>query len=247
MNLGRLGLILGVLFALSPARAQEAKVTPPDPGPPPLARFSVGAGVGFGGLGEVYNATSGRYAGSRTPIGSSLFEVAASPRWRVVLGIAGTYDKRLTESNNSPNTVTVDGGVVRDGPESTWMLSGSAGVRCVLNPGGVVEVSPLLTLGAHKTMSKGIPSTTYSSAGQASEPTTVDAVSKGYDARLGLVLEHALLPNLYLRFETYFARASYLRTASRQNGSSAPENCNCRRDLSVGYGLSPFLQVRLTF
>jgi hypothetical protein len=241
-------LILLSLFTLSPVQAQETKLTPPSATPSQPARYAIGAGVGFNAVGDAYgpsvgSATAGLGAlassQSRTPFGTALLEVAASPKWRVVLGMGGSYNKRMGDAEPQD---------YNRGAESSWLVSGSVGFRCVLNPGSLVEVSPLLTVGGFRSMINDLPSGSMSPPG-GTEPvyTMRDAMTLGYDARLGLVLEHALLSNLYLRFETYFLRASYTKSAIRDTPSSGIDKCNCRRDVALGYGLSPILQLRLTF
>jgi hypothetical protein len=226
------------------AHAQEALVTTPQTAPKEPSRFSLGAGLGVNLLGDTYgpapSAASGlgglSSAAARAPFGTSLFEFAASPKWRLVLGVAGSYNRRLSGDQDS------------GGADNAWFVSGSAGFRCVLNPGAVVELSPLVTVGGFRSQVEGVVVGSSIPAGAVLPVDTLrDSMALGYDVRAVLVLEHALLSNLYLRFETYLLRASYTKSALRDTPSPADDKCNCRRDFALAYGLSPVLQLRLTF
>jgi hypothetical protein len=205
---------------------------------PPFARFSLGAGLGLsfdvGNSGFI--GTAG-YGSSRaftsnvvTPTGTALFEVAVTRGVRLMLGMSGSYTKKIDAKSDVPNPA----------PESTWLLGGGIGVRWVLNPGGVVELSPALLLGVHGgRVNEDIDSVTDSNG--VPYMTRYDEVSLGTDARFGIVLEHALLPNLHVRFEAYFLRAGYDRFASRTNGVISR---NVR--MGLGWGLAPSLMLRLS-
>lgn len=246
VSLLALSTFFGESAGFDPVRAQEAKITTPEPANKP-GRYSLGAGLGFNAVGDAYASTAGALAGlgalasspSRAPFGTSLLEVAATPKWRFVLGVSGSYTRRISDDEApSPS----------GGAKTAWIFSGSVGFRCVLNPGAVVEVSPLFTVGAFRSLSEGLVSgSTIPSGGTEPVYTLRDAMTLGYDARVGLVLEHALLSNLYLRFETYFLRASYTKSAIRDTPAPGDDKCKCRRDIGLAYGLAPVLQLRLAF
>lgn len=240
------------------------KVSAPLPEAPPLGRWSLGAGVGFSGTGDVglggleglsgFAGSSMGPANSQTPYGTAVAEVALSPVFRLVLGVQGSYAKQLSRERD-PETEYIVG----RGPEGDfrWSLGGSVGGRAVLNPGGVVEVSPILMLGGFRHVSE----TTYQSGNvpelSALLYTNRHYSSVGWDARLGLVLEYSLLPNLFLRFETYFVRLGYAKASVENTIPERPTDLDSkilfsmtregRSDLSLNYGVSPSLQLRMNF
>lgn len=209
------------------SQAQGAPALPP-------ARFSLGAGLGYsidvgavGGLGGLGGL--GTRSGAVTPTGIALFEVAVTHGVRLMLGASGSYSKRLRVPTDEPDT----------SPRASWVLGGGVGVRWVLNPGGRVEFSPALLLGIHGGRIKGITGTVQESNG-ISYMTKSEEGTLGYDARLGVVLEYALLANLHLRFEAYFLRAGIERTARRTNGLTTRNE-----RLGLNWGLAPSLILRM--
>lgn len=78
------------------------------------------------------------------------------------------------------------------------------------------------------------------------DPLTQDTRDAGVDARLGLVLEYRLLPQLWLRMESSFVSASYsqVNATYRAPGKTTKDHF---AQASVGAGFSPALQVRMTF
>jgi len=242
------GLSAGaLLFWLPAASAQEVAVKPPEAAPSAPTRFSLGAGLGFVGYGDTGIGLLGTLSGfgpaqSRSPYGSALVEIEAAPLWRVVIGVAGTYNKMLSSDvvSTNPNALPALG------PTNSWTFSGSVGVRRLLNPGGVVEVSPIVTVGGYRTDVNGIPTARTSSADGTLVVGSQDTTTKGYDARLGLVLERALLSNLFLRFESYFLRVGYGKSTSAEKSAETPQSSK-REDLSIGYGFAPSVLLRLSF
>lgn len=245
------------------AEAQETRISAPAPEVPPLGRWSLGAGVGFSGTGDVglTNAYRGVLAGSsvspansQTPYGTALAEIALSPVFRLVLGMQGGYSRQLSrERDPKPESI------VGRGPEgdSYWTLGGAIGARAVLNPGGIVEISPILMFGGYRSASE----TTYMSGKVPEFDALLYATRKsstvGWDARLGLVLEYSLLPNLFLRFETYFVRLGYGKASTEDTIPEPPTDLDSkllfsmthegRSDLALNYGVSPSLQLRMSF
>jgi hypothetical protein len=180
-------------------------------------------------------------AQSRTPYGTALLELAVSPEWRFVLGVTGTYNKQLSGRDDTGTAALGSSG------DKNWSFGGSAGLRRVLNPGGVVEISPLLTFGGYRAVSQGIRVGGKGTADGSIVYTTRDGMTMGYEVRLGLVLEHALLPRLFLRFETYLFHVGYSKIHSTDMTPGERDKLQRRRDLNIGYGLSPGLQLRLVF
>jgi hypothetical protein len=220
------------------AKAQTVDVASPVVASVPrdVPRFSLGAGFGFSvdaggtGLGSLGAIGNGSTTAAVTPTGSALFELAATRSVRLMLGASGNYSKRVHAKSDVPDT----------SPESRWILGGGVGVRWVLNPGGVVELSPALLLGMHGGRVNQYVGSVRETNG-ISYMTRYDEVSLGVDGRLGIVLERALLPNLHLRFEAYFLRGGYDRFASRTNGVITRH-----ARAGLGWGLAPSLVLRLS-
>jgi hypothetical protein len=225
------------------AGAQTASVTsatkPEKPG-----CVSVGAGVGLsydigntGFASSTLNAYNGESA-SFTPIGSALVEWALSPAWRLMLGTAGSYTKKLHTSHDDKYASTL---------ESRWSAGAGLGLRWVLNPGQIVEFSPALLLGVHGGRTNGYrgaysPQLSYDGEPPIPPPVS-DSASVGADGRLGFVLEHALLSRLYLRFECYLVRGGVDWHGRRERGEIPKRTKGA--DAGLGWGLAPSLQLRL--
>ncbi len=250
--------------AVRSAQAQEAKVSSPDPEIPPLARWSFGAGVGFVGTGELASPSALRGltisdgspapAGSLTPYGTALVEIALTRVVRLALGLQGSYATQLSRERDPQPEHIIGRGPQGD---SQWSLGAGMGVRAVLNPGGVVEISPILMLGGFRAVSESTYMTSVNNALPARFYTNRKAVVTGWDARLGLVLEYALLTNLFLRFETYFARLGYGKSSFEDTTPDPISDVDsrvlfsitreARSDLSLTYGVSPSVQLRMSF
>jgi hypothetical protein len=241
-------LTLSMLVSLPTARAEQSAELPhTNLAQDKPARFSLGAGLGVGlvgeaGLGGLGALGAAGLAGlgaaqGRTPFGASLIELLLSPQLRLVLGAVGSYNK-TTESEDKLELGTAN---------SAWSVGGTFGLRWVLNPGATVEISPLLSLGASKAVAKRQRVGSYANEGGIQEYILQNAKAWGYDARLGLVLEYALLTNLYLRLEGYFARAGYTKTATSRFDPRAENTHSQRSDLGLSFGFAPVLQLRLTF
>jgi hypothetical protein len=206
---------------------REAEAPVPEP-----ARFSVGAGVGIyydmggSGLNGLAALGANLSVSSVTPFGTALFEWAAARTLRLMIGASGSYVKQLRLK-----------GEERTGaPISYWTAGVGIGLRWVSNPGQVVEFSPAFLLGVH-----GGKSNDLVASSDGSQP-HIDKASVGVDGRLGFVLEHALLPQLFLRFETYLLRGGVNWSASRDDIGRQR-----RAQAELGWGVSPMLQVRMTF
>lgn len=231
-----LGISLAVTAQAQSSSPASAPATPAKPG-----CMSIGAGVGisydFGGGGGLTGLGAlGNSAGAITPFGIALFEWALSPSLRLMTGVTGSYTKRL-HTKDEPTTGTT---------ESRWSGGAGIGARWVLNPGQVVEISPALLIGVHGGRVNDTRAPVYPAiAGDVEPPNSrSDSASVGVDGRLGFVLEHALLSQLYLRFETYLLRAGADWTGTRVRG---PEETRTKRgEFGLGWGVSPMLQLRLT-
>jgi len=142
--------------------------------------------AGLAGASGLANVPSGR-----APFGAAVLEYALSARFRLGLGVYGSLNRNLTSEPKQPGA-----------GEKVWSFGGSLGIRGILNPGGVVEISPILAVGGYRTSAEDRYAGSMSTANGETLLLTQDAAQRGIDTRLGLILEHALLPNLFLRFES---------------------------------------------
>jgi hypothetical protein len=213
----------------------------------PPARFSLAAGLGYSfgdtnlgpsGLAGLAGLGSlGGASGGRAPFGTAALEFALSERFRFVLGVLGSYNRNLTAEPEIPGA-----------GEKQWFFGASLGVRGILNPRGIDEVSPILAFGGYRTEIENRNAGSQTNVNGEMFPMTQDWAQRGIDTRLGLILEHALLPNLFLRFESYFMRLSWSKSNLVQSTEGAAEALTqSRSDLAVQYGFTPVLLLRLAF
>ncbi len=201
--------------------------------------FAVGdSGTGLAGLAGLAGAGGLGYVPSgRAPFGAAVLEYALSARFRLGLGVHGSYNRNLAAEPEQPGA-----------GEKAWSFGASLGIRGILNPGGVVEISPILAVGGYRTSAEGRYAGSTSTATGETLLLTQDAAQRGIDTRLGLILEHALLPNLFLRFESYFVRLAWTKSNVAQFTEGNSEGLKqSRSDLSVQYGFTPVLLLRLAF
>ncbi|HEX7478628.1 MAG TPA: hypothetical protein VF331_12530 [Polyangiales bacterium] len=210
------------------------------------SRISLGVGVGFGdasassgfvvtGLGS---SPSMMLPGS-SPFGVALIEATVTRRLRLGLSVTGAYQK-LEHSDQRPVGQTNN-----YFPGEQSQLGAALSARWVLNPGGVVEISPLAVLGVHRGWATGlqstyVPTTTGSGPGTY---LTADATGAGIDVTAGLVLEYRLLQQLYLRFESSLARArhSHVDSVTHAGSQRLHERLN---QTNLSFGWQPVLQLR---
>lgn len=236
------------------ARAQTSAVIPASPPPKqePLRRFSFGAGLGLvgyglqggslGGAGFANGILTGQ--SGVTPVGTALVEIACIRALRISLGANASYLRR-----------DIDDGFAsagNAGPAKTTSFGVGLGPRWVFNPGGVVEISTLLTLGAHRYTSEArTGSTVTSNVGGESlfRVQTTDSSGFGIDARAGIVLEYELMKRLSLRFDNQLVRAGYdwyrTRIGSTTEGEQDIATKTSSTQVSVDFGWAPFLMLRL--
>ncbi len=242
---GRLASLLCALLVLTVSHA-HAQSTASEPAPPTedASRFSLGAGLGYtffngAGVGVGVGGAGLSDLGSRAPYATGLVEMRVHPRWRLGAGLNGAY------THSGARSGTGFGGA--DQPAQSYGVGGaSLSARYIINPGAVVEVSPLLALGVHAGRAKGQPAGSTMNAEGGYEPITQDTREAGVDARLGLVVEHRLLPQLWLRMESSFVSANY----SQARATFRAQNQTTKSDFnqtSLAAGFSPALQLRMTF
>jgi hypothetical protein len=238
---------ISVLLIATKAQAQGAQELDA-PKPAPLRRFPVGAGVGFandglGGSGLISyggSTSSGNWLRGSTPLGSALVEVALSERLRLGLGVSGSYSKSELDDER-------DQASPRYYPRKMGFVGAALSLRWVLNPKDALQVSPLVALGGQYSMAKGLQSTYVPSTDtEESSYLSADGHGHGVDARLGLVFEYALLPQLFLRLESHFLRVGYEKTdaVTKVAGERQHERAN---STSLAFGWLPILQLRFAF
>jgi len=237
-------LTLLLLGTASDAQAQRAaaEATPRDE----TSRFSVGAGVGYTiygdrGLGPIFVGQGAglSLATANSPYATGLVEVRLNPRVRLGVGLSGSYVHAGARKGSAL------GGM--DTPSQDWGGGGaSVSARYVVNPDSVVEVSPLFALGVHAGGTKGQLAGSVVNESGGYDSVVLSSQDMGVDARFGLVLEHRLLPQLWLRMESSFASASYnsVRATYRSKGSTTKDSFS---QAGVAAGFSPALQLRMTF
>lgn len=236
MFLMRLSIALFVILLVTPSALAESD-TPPSAAP---ARVSVGAGIGFRGFGSspLFLAPYGGPA-AYSLSGVGLVELVQDERVRWTLAVHGSFFKQFEEAEENtgyvgPNTGTASA------------VGGWLGVRRVINPGAVVEVSPMVTIGA------GAHFLADRFVGGISDPdgnfTPSLEDSSGYSVRadLAFVFEHQLAQGLWLRFENHVAGLGFTRSLTE---TATGEDVTRRRQKSVtaGVGWSPILQLRMGF
>lgn len=213
-------------------------------------RWSFGAGVGgvlYGS--DVYgrsaaaglSALGGGNAGGA--FGTVLIERALSPRLRLGATVTGSYadsEREGDELRNAPS------------PDRTTASSAGGGIslRWVLNPGDLVEISPLVLVGAQGYRQDGAnASGSYDAQGQVLSRSETEFAGYGIHARLGFVVEYRLLARLYLRLETHLLRVerSQVEEAIRtenQDGSVERDR-QTYTGISATLGVQPALQIRV--
>ncbi len=148
-------------------------------------------------------------------------------------GIEGTYS-----SNTSAETF--------NGETDTDTKNGRAGgfvtLRYIINPGGFIEVSPLLTVAGTVGYSDGI----EKSAPVAGTPFSTEQKgwSDGEQATLGIALERELIPRLYVRVALNVLQVEHSHSPSL---FVAETGRNFSDGFSAGLIVSPTGSLRLAF
>jgi Outer membrane protein beta-barrel domain len=230
-------VFFAALCAATSAAAQDAAQASAE-------RVSIGAGIGFsggalGGLGAL-GALSTQPV---TPVGTALIELRASEHLRIVFSASGSYRRgKSLMFTEAPLPLEGDAGAVERTPtrSSLWSYGARTGLRWVVNPGGVVEVSPLLTLGYSRYRSKDQLSDSEP-RGDRSQRSSV------FDAQLGLVFERRLMEQLYLRLASSVLQLSRSHTRSDSHTDGGLSTLRDDESTSVGLAFSPSIELRLTF
>jgi hypothetical protein len=232
------------------ASAAQADAPPPPPAGAPTAveesgRWSFGGGVGLAS----YEVISLSGLGSRSalgslrgPVGVALIERSLGPAWRLGANVLGSYTRSETDDEaDAP-------GIARD-RHAASRVSGGVSLRWVLNPGQLVEVSPMLALGGGWLREEGATRGVSYSENAITGRRQDDSKGWGVDGRLGLVVEYRLLTRLYLRLESHFFRVGleHQRVTTRDTSTDAPPETS-HADLEqfgVSLGFQPLLQLRI--
>jgi hypothetical protein len=249
-RMNRLGVLL-TLFCVALATGAHAQA-PEAPGAGASGeapgRWSFGGGVGLGGYESGLSGLSGAGAlgglgGLRAPVGVALLERTLSPALRLGVNLSGSYARSdVDESGDAPG--------VEASTSHSSRVGGGVSLRWVLNPGQLVEVSPMAALGGAWLRAEAEARIlSYSPEGDVTVSREQDSDGWGVDGRLGLVVEYRLLSRLYLRLESHFARVGFdhQRLTTRDVAVDRP-TVNSRADMdtfSVSFGFQPFLQLRI--
>jgi hypothetical protein len=125
-------------------------------------------------------------------------------------GVEGTYYS--TQSASEFN-----------GPTTSAQQSGRGGgfltLRYIINPGGFIEVSPMLWVGGSVGYTHEVDASTP--PGQATVVTSEKGLSDDEQATLGVALERELIPRLYLRVALNVAQLEHSHSPSLFAGSTS--------------------------
>lgn len=222
--------LIAAVLSLTPvlARAADASVE----ATPKRWNVGAGAGVAYGGLGLGQAST----VVIPQPRLTVLAERRLSERLFLTFQVDGSYG--WDESPTRPGLFTRQAN-----------LDGALGVRGVLNPRGVIEVSWFTSAGAtyrssetHTAVVVWNPTTGSSQE----EARVLHGRGFGVGAVVGLVLERELVDGLALRLSSSVVGLHYglaSATTSTPDGSTNED----RRGLDFGLSLNPSLQLRFAF
>lgn len=243
---------LSTLFVGAVAEADESARAQPgsSSGVPEPGRWSFGAGIGtvlygsdFGLSGSSATAGLAALGGAGGTYGAVLIERSLSPALRLGATLSGSYadtERKGDELGSTPS------------PERTTYgsVGGGISLRWVLNPGDLVEISPLVIVGAQWFERDGASSgASLDAQGQILSRSETDVNGYGINARLGFVVEYRLLTRLYLRLETHLLRVE--RTKSEETTRTESPGVPTQREqqtatgISANVGVQPLLQIRV--
>jgi hypothetical protein len=224
-------VLLAVLLAMKDARADDD------------SKWSLGAGIGM----QIIDVDAASIA-PQTIGGQLILERRLTHQLWLTLdpyaGVSASVQPMLVYLNSNQGTPV--------GNDSSYADAGlSVGLRYVINPGGIVEVSPLFNVALGYSYSG--PQKDYE------QTTTTDSASTSVGTSVGIALERQLLPNLYVRVATTLFAASYQWGSVHYNsvGGSAVDSYgnvvnttavntrNSTASLHAGLSVSPSLSLRL--
>ena len=199
--------------------------------------WSLGAGIALGGVGPV------RLLGGVPPVAGlgSMGYLLAPPAGEVLLEVR--VGERVALMLDGAAHVSRPEG--EGWQESGWALSG--GLRWLLNPGDLVELSGFGMATGSRARSNG-PTT----AVRARDPSQVveaeaEGESVGLGLGLGLALETALMDHLRLRLSSLLARADWVHVESSTTFEDGDTGSFSAGGLSAGVRLTPSVQLRMVF
>lgn len=214
-------------------------------------RWSFGAGIGTVFYGSDYGLYGASGAAGLAALGGSgggtygavLIERTLSPALRLGASLTGSYADSERKGDEQPRNPS---------PDRTTHSSAGGGIslRWVLNPGDLVEISPLLIVGAQWFNRDGANySASYDDQGQVFSRSETDVDGYGIYARLGFVVEYRLLTRLYLRLETHLLRVERNQyeesTRTESQGSPIERDRQTATGVSASFGVQPMLQIRI--
>ena len=223
-------LISVVAISIACSLATKAAAETPKPDNPV---WSVGAGVGFGySLGSLGQLAGG--SGSLTnPRGIALVEYRATKSLALFVSADALHFE--THVENTPPEDAPDLNYPRSPAEITTEVGGSLGARWIINPDGIVEVSPSVQLDASWRRERG---------GSHENPRRYTTLT--YGMSLGLVLEYQLLEQLFLRLNSPIM-AARIGSGTRLTGRDESQDKRETTEYFAGLSLAPTLQIRFLF
>ncbi|MGI5864287.1 MAG: hypothetical protein ACOX6T_19845 [Myxococcales bacterium] len=228
----RLPLILAALLLVPASLRAE---TPSNAGAAPL--WSIGTGVSLFntrlGLGQLSSTVS-------VPVTLGLSaERRIAPQLWLALQLDGGYQSTSSEEPAS-------GGATTTRDESASLLSAAVGGRYVFNPGGVVEVSGVLSVGVAYL------SDTDERSNQvlgSTVSTTTEGSDLAFRTNIGVAFERQLGKNLALRFATTIVHLTYVSSTSETSNSANSSVVVKDEESSIlaGFSFQPQIGLLLQF
>lgn len=217
---------------------------------PELGRWSFGAGIGtvlygsdFGYVGGAGAAGLAALGGNGGTYGTVLIERSLSPALRLGANLTGSYADTERKGDEVPGSPSPE--------RSTYGSAGGAiSLRWVLNPGDLVEISPLVIVGTQWFKGDGTrTSTSFDAQGEIVSRTETDVDGYRINARFGFVVEYRLLTRMYLRLETHVLRVDRTstneKTRTESEGNPVARGSQTSTAVSAGVGVQPMLQIRV--
>ena len=204
--------------------------------------WSIGAGLGFGSF--QIDPLSSVSLGSRniqSPIGAVLVERQITRQLHLLLRLVGSYTNRDEDRNetNYRSSEIID---------KIFGVNAAAGFRWLFNPGGVVEFSGTVTIGAlwHYEEGDEFNSIPNGETG-IDEDVYLDfnTVTYSLGGTLGLVLERRLLESLYLRLESSFLGSYYGQKIHDYELPDGSRDSTKFKLFNIGMVFSPMIELRL--
>lgn len=231
-------LIFFVTIVSWEARAQVVEAPPPSSTHRP---WSVGAGIGYSftpSWGATASAGMAGRSSVQSPFGAVLLEKQLSRNLALLFDVYGgfaDYDNDIGED--------VWGSLI----DQSYHAGASAGIRWIFNPGGIVEISGIISASGLFSGSKSENIDSVQEGDAESERLILKGEDINYSVglELGLALERKLLDNLYLRFQSSLLGGYWGVTDSTEETIDGPDEEFRRRLVSIGLAFTPMIQLRM--